>query len=83
VSNGGAAGPQLLQAVRRALGERAVVSPVVGEDAGRFAVALAPGVVLGDALGALTSESLTLLGCREERPGIEHAFLKIAGAGER
>lgn len=78
VSNGGASGPELLAAVRAALEGRAVVSPLPGADERRFGITLDPQVVLGEAFTALAERNLTLLGCREERPGIEDAFLRIA-----
>jgi ABC-type multidrug transport system ATPase subunit len=83
VQNGGASGHDLLAAVRDALRGRATASLVPGEDGERFVVRLEPGVVLGDAFSALATRELTLVACREERPGIEQAFLSIASGEAR
>jgi ABC-2 type transport system ATP-binding protein len=77
VSNGGASGPELLGAVQAALRNRATVSASEGEGANNFELQLGSGIVLGDVFSALEGSNLTLLGCREQRPGIEEAFLKV------
>jgi ABC-2 type transport system ATP-binding protein len=77
VSNGGASGRELLGVVREALRSRATVSTIPGEDANHFQLQLGSGVVLGEIFSALAGSNLTLLGCREQRPGIEEAFLKV------
>ena len=79
IRNGGASGHELSAAVQDALGGRATVSSLGGEDDRHFGVVLTPGVVLGDAFTALAARDLVLIGCREERPGIEDAFMQIAG----
>lgn len=77
LANGGASGRQLFDSVAAAVRSHATVSMIQGDVDGRFELLLSPNVVLGDVFSALASSNLTLLGCREQRPGIEEAFLKV------
>jgi ABC-2 type transport system ATP-binding protein len=68
---------------RRAL-ERAVhglgrIAPERGGDDEHFLLYLEPGAVLGDALGAIAGARFSLLSCREQRSGIEEAFVRLTG----
>jgi ABC-2 type transport system ATP-binding protein len=77
VSNGGASGTRLLEAVRDAVRDRATVAAAAGERADRFQLTLGRDVILGDVFSALTGANLTILACREQRPEIEDAFLSV------
>jgi ABC-2 type transport system ATP-binding protein len=59
-----------------ALKGAAVLSPV-GASAEHFVLALEEGVILGDALAALTAAGIQVLACREERSNVEEAFLRL------
>jgi ABC-2 type transport system ATP-binding protein len=54
-------------------------SLTASDDASHYRLALADGVVLGDALAALSLEGVQVLACREERSEIEEAFLALTG----
>jgi ABC-2 type transport system ATP-binding protein len=75
VTNGGTSGEQLLRLVRDAVHHRAAVTPAEAD--GLFRLVLPPGAVLGDVFSALTASDLAILGCREERPRVEDAFLRM------
>jgi ABC-2 type transport system ATP-binding protein len=67
-----------------ALGARALRDSgtlVLTEDSDRehYLLSIRDGVVLGDALAALTASGIDVLACREERSGIENAFLHLTG----
>lgn len=79
--NGSAEPAALERIVREALAAKASVAPA-GESMDEFLVALADGVVLGDALSSLIEARLLVVACREERSEIEEAFLRLTG-GER
>ena len=67
---------ELQQVLDRALRGRARIAAA---DAEHYRLALAEGVVLGDALASLTLEGVEVLACREERSEIEDAFLTLTG----
>jgi ABC-2 type transport system ATP-binding protein len=46
-----------------------------------FLVSLNDDVILGDAFARLNAAGITIFGCREERSGIEEAFLHLTGGG--
>jgi ABC-2 type transport system ATP-binding protein len=52
------------------------------DDAEHYRLALADGVVLGDALAALALGGFPVLACREERSEIEEAFLALTEDAE-
>jgi ABC-2 type transport system ATP-binding protein len=66
-----------LAALDAALGARARLLRAPGEDGGHALLALAPGVALGTAVTALVEAGAEILGCRDERPPIERAFLAV------
>jgi hypothetical protein len=78
--NGGATGEALETAVRSALGARGTAGVAEGGAPDEFALTLARDVELGDALRALLDSDLQVLTCREERSGIEDAFLGVTRA---
>jgi hypothetical protein len=51
-------------------------------DPEHYVLSIRDGVILGDALAALTASRIDVLECREERSGIEGAFLQLIGDGE-
>jgi ABC-2 type transport system ATP-binding protein len=55
------------------------VAPSGGADREHFVVSLRPGMILGEAVSALMAANLDVLSCREERSGIEEAFLALTG----
>jgi ABC-type multidrug transport system ATPase subunit len=61
------------------LAGRASIRAVGGADAdaGHYVLGLAEGTVLGDALAVLTRAEIQVLSCREERSGVEEAFLSL------
>jgi ABC-2 type transport system ATP-binding protein len=71
-------GPRALQEVLDdALQGRARLT--AAEDVEHYRLALADGVVLGDALASLAVAGAQVLACREERSEIEEAFLALTG----
>jgi hypothetical protein len=72
-------GPEGLSRAGRALGERAELS--AAEDEGHWLLSLRDGVVLGDAIAHLSGAGISVLACREERSGVEQAFLRLTEGG--
>jgi ABC-2 type transport system ATP-binding protein len=68
-----------LGALDFALGARGRLQPHPGDGADAL-LALAPGVSLGEAVAALVEAGAEIVGCRDERPPIERAFLTVTGA---
>jgi ABC-2 type transport system ATP-binding protein len=82
--NGRAPGPQLLASLAGALqGVASVSQPEEEQGSEHYLLSLANGVVLGHAIAALTAADVDVLTCREERPGIEDAFLFLTRNGEQ
>jgi ABC-2 type transport system ATP-binding protein len=71
----------LQAALGRAIGEMGTIAAHDGGDSGHYVLALADGIVLGDALAALTAAHVQVLACQEERPEIEEAFLRLTEEG--
>ena len=67
----------LQEVLDRALRGQARIA--AADDTEHYRLALADGVVLGDALATLTREGVDVLACREERSEIEEAFLALTG----
>jgi ABC-type multidrug transport system ATPase subunit len=67
----------LLLVGQSALDGRGTLSPDPAGGPDHYVLALSNGVVLGDALGALVAAQIQILACREERSGIEEAFLSL------
>ena len=70
--------PSSRLAIQRALGSSGTVVEA-DHCAGEFVLQLADGVILGDALARLTGAGVELVSCREERPEIEEAFIRLTG----
>jgi ABC-type multidrug transport system ATPase subunit len=80
----GIAGPSdLLAGARAALGALGAISVSDSSDDEHFLISLQDEVSLGEALQALMNGGIEVLACREERSGIELAFLRLTGEGNR
>jgi len=66
-------------ALDASLGAAGRLQPHPGDGADAL-LALAPGVPLGAAVAALVEAGAEIVGCRDERPPIERAFLSVTGA---
>jgi ABC-2 type transport system ATP-binding protein len=64
-----------------ALGEAGRIAALEGDD-GTHLLVLAERASLGEALGALLATGATVLGCRQERPEVEDAFLQLVGGDD-
>jgi ABC-type multidrug transport system ATPase subunit len=73
----------LVAAANRVLSTMGSVSPVVDSEGGHCVLDLEDAAVLGDAISALTAAGIKVLACREERSGIENAFLHLTRRSER
>jgi ABC-2 type transport system ATP-binding protein len=75
----GFAGPEAasLTSARAKLGSTARLARVGETTSDHFVLALADGVILGDALGNLAAADIRVLSCQEERSEIEEAFLLL------
>ena len=63
----------------RALRGMGTIVPTDDSDREHFLLSIRDEVVLGDALASLTGAGIEVLACREERSGIENAFLQLTG----
>jgi ABC-2 type transport system ATP-binding protein len=70
---------QLLIAAQRALGSMGTIQPSDASAEAHFLICLRDEVILGDALASIAASGIQLLACREERSGIENAFLRLTG----
>lgn len=75
--NGGVFGTELEDVMQRAVGDRGSVAILASESNDSFVLTLAGGVALGEAIAALANAGVTVVGCREERPGVEEAFVLV------
>jgi ABC-2 type transport system ATP-binding protein len=80
--NGSLTGERLDAVLVETLSDLAVVSRADGAGSEYYVLALANGVVLGDALASLTAAEIQVLDCRDERPEIEDAFVALVGDRE-
>jgi ABC-type multidrug transport system ATPase subunit len=71
----------LFTAANRALSSMALVTPSGDSEGGHCVLELAEDVILGDAIACLTGAGIKVLACREERSGIENAFLYLTRKG--
>ncbi len=64
------------------VGERAAVLPAggTGEEGEHLLMVLQADAVLGDVIAAIANDGIHVVACREERSGIEQAFLRLTGA---
>jgi ABC-2 type transport system ATP-binding protein len=79
--NGRPAG-DLDRRIAAALGGRGSIADAAAAGSGHYTMSLRDGVILGDALNALTAAGIQVLACREERSEIEEAFLSLMRADE-
>jgi ABC-2 type transport system ATP-binding protein len=63
-----------------ALRELGTLVPTQDSDPEHYLLSIRNEVILGDALAALTARGIEVLACREERSGIENAFLQLTGS---
>jgi ABC-2 type transport system ATP-binding protein len=68
---------ELLSTAQVALGTMGTIEPSYGSAEEHYLVCLADEVALGDALASITASGIQILACREERSGIESAFLRL------
>jgi ABC-2 type transport system ATP-binding protein len=64
-----------------ALGAAGRIAALDSDD-GTHLLVLGERTSLGEALGALLASGATVLGCRQERPEVEDAFLQLVGGGD-
>ena len=67
---------EAVEAVRRRLGDRAVVAAREGDE-DHVLIGLRPGTTLGAAVALLVGAGIDVIACREERPELEQAFLSL------
>jgi ABC-type multidrug transport system ATPase subunit len=77
--NGRATGADLEPLLRAAVGNGTTIAEADDGDPEDYVLHLGDDVVLGNALAALTSGGIEILGCREEVSEIENAYLNLAG----
>jgi len=75
-------GGALIGRVTDLLGASASILPAGGdgEDGEHLLLVLQADAVLGDAIATLANAGIRVVACREERSGIEEAFLRLTGA---
>jgi ABC-2 type transport system ATP-binding protein len=64
----------------QALGGMGTLVPTKDSDPEHYLLSIRDEVVLGDALASLIERGIDVLACREERSGIENAFLQLTGS---
>ena len=74
-------GQRVLASVGAALAATATLAQTGEGDSDHYVLSLAEGVILGDALGAITATGVRVLSCQEERSEIEEAFLLLVEDG--
>ncbi|MDR7554838.1 MAG: ABC transporter ATP-binding protein [Armatimonadota bacterium] len=79
VTNGRGGNHPSAAELQAALGRHGTIARAGGQDAGDYVLTMHNGAVLGDALAALSAARFHVLSCREERPGLEEAFLRLTG----
>jgi ABC-2 type transport system ATP-binding protein len=72
-----ATGATLVSAANEALSSMATVSLMEDSHGGNYLLEMEDGTILGEAISALTSAGIRVLACREDRSGIESAFLHL------
>jgi hypothetical protein len=78
LDSGTSVGPDVVNAANDVLSPMATVSLVEDSQGGKNCLLdLQDGVILGDAISALTAAGIRVLACREDRSGIETAFLNL------
>ena len=82
LANGAADAFDLLPRARQALGSLGSLSPSADSDDEHFLLSLDDGTLFGNAIGTLAGAGIQVLACREERSGVERAFLELTGEEE-
>ena len=77
LSNGSSRSQEILEMGRRAVVRFGELTAARGGGDGHFLLALDPDTVLGDALNELTAAGCGVISVREDRSGIEEAFLAL------
>ncbi|MDR7521681.1 MAG: ABC transporter ATP-binding protein [Armatimonadota bacterium] len=80
VEDGRSAAGALGEVLSRALGRLGDVTAPPGTADGHVTLDLADGVALGDAIAALAAAGVKVTSCRQERSGMEEAFLRLTGS---
>jgi ABC-2 type transport system ATP-binding protein len=83
LQNGGTPPAALKQCVGRLLGSSATIQSAPRATEDDYILDLGDGHVLGDALTALDRAGVRILACREERSGIEEAFVSLTEGSSR
>jgi ABC-2 type transport system ATP-binding protein len=71
----------LVASANRVLSSMATVTMTGATEAGHCTLDLSEEAILGDAISLLTAAGIKVLACREERSGIENAFLYLTRKG--
>jgi ABC-2 type transport system ATP-binding protein len=79
LQNGVATGPALDAAVAAAVGAAGTIASAQHATSEDYVLALNDGHVIGDVLAGFDRAGVRILACREERSGIEDAFLTLTG----
>jgi hypothetical protein len=74
---------ELAASANRVLTSLGSISVVTDSEGGHCVLDLNDGAVLGEAISKLTAAGINVLACREERSGIENAFLYLTRRSER
>lgn len=80
LTNGSSDADQIIASGSRSLDQLGQLSLARGGGAGHFLLSLEPETVLGNALDALMRSGCSVISCREDRSGIEEAFLSLTQA---
>jgi ABC-2 type transport system ATP-binding protein len=70
-------GPRLVSAANEALSSMGILSLIEDSHGRNCRLDLEDGAILGEAISALTTAGIRVLACREDRSGIETAFLYL------
>ena len=79
LQNGGAPPAVLVRTLEHVLAPAATISSAPHAPEDDYVLSLEPGHVIGDVLLALDRAGVRILACREERCGVEDAFLALTG----
>ena len=80
LTNGSSDAQEIIANGGRSLDRLGELSIARGGGAGHFLLSLEPDAMLGNALDALMKSGCSVLSCREDRSGIEEAFLSLTQA---
>lgn len=83
LQNGGTSSAVLAQTLAELLGSTGTIQSAPRATEDDYILSLRQGHVVGDALTALDRAGVRVLACREERSGIEEAFVALTGESNR